>query len=312
MRPVEAMPVALSYVVRKARFADTEAPEPAWKALHRAGDKLVTPFTGWMAHALEQFADGLSLRMVRAAADGQHSVLTERLVELADAMDKPLDLLLTALRQGGEIGAQQVPHEVVRKQFEFTFDIDRPEALAFAQQHAARLVQTMQDGVTLSIREIVVRGLREGRTVRDVARDIKAMGPVLGLDRGRATAVVNLRRGLEEAGRSREFIDRTTSKYAERLLRQRATTIARTEVLTALNAGQREAWRQARQQGSIRSVAKRVWIVTPDDRLCKRCEPQEDITAPIEGLFKLNPPAWGETDGPPLHPDCRCAEGLQS
>lgn len=302
------MPVALSYVVRKARFADTEAPEPAWRALHRAGDKLVTPFTHWMTRALEQFADGLSLRMVRAAAAGQHSVLTERLVELADAMEQPLDLLLIAFRQGGEIGASQVPHEVVRKQFE----LERPEALAFAQQHAARLVQTMQDGVSLSIREIVVRGLREGRTVRDVARDIKAMGPVLGLDRGRATAVANLRRTLEEAGRSREFIDKTTSRYAERLLRQRATTIARTEVLTALNAGQREAWRQARQQGSIRSVAKRVWIVTPDDRLCKRCEPQEDITAPIEGLFKLNPPAWGETDGPPLHPDCRCAEGLQS
>jgi hypothetical protein len=136
------------------------------------------------------------------------------------------------------------------------------------------------------------------------------MGPVLGLDTGRALAVVHLRRGLEEAGRAPRVIDRLTRTYAARLLRQRAMTIARTEVLTALNAGQRLAWEQAVDHGLLTSTATRVWITTPDDRLCPRCKAQDGLTALVGEPYLLNAPEVGETEGPPLHPSCRCAEGI--
>lgn len=305
----------LEQQVRKADFADTVPKEPSWVAIHEAGDRLVPTMSRWIETALETFASGISERAIRAAVEGQHTVLTERLVTLAENLERPLDLIETAMIEGGQIGAAQVPTRVVRtdavqKLREFAFDIERPSALAWAQQHAGELVRDLQDGVMDTIREITVRGLRDGRQVRDIAKDLRAMGPTLGLDRGSAVAVDNLRKRMTTAGQSASAVERRVAQYASQLLQRRAMTIARTEVLMALNEGQRESWRQAKRDGRITSVSKRTWIITPDERLCPRCEPQEDNTASIDGTYTLKAPAAGISNGPPLHSRCRCAEGL--
>jgi SPP1 gp7 family putative phage head morphogenesis protein len=68
---------------------------------------------------------------------------------------------------------------------------------------------------------------------------------------------------------------------------QRATVIARTEVMKAVNQGSKARYEEA--------GIKSEWLTTHDERLCDEC-------AGYDG--KLSPE---ETDGlPPAHPNCRC------
>lgn len=99
------------------------------------------------------------------------------------------------------------------------------------------------------------------------------------------------------------------SEYADALSdaigdAERAETIARTESMTAVHQGQREAWSQAIDDGLLPEDVKRVWIVTDDDKLCPICAPLDGETAGIDENFVE------DIDGPPAHPNCRCTEGL--
>jgi|SRR5579859_1135742 len=85
----------------------------------------------------------------------------------------------------------------------------------------------------------------------------------------------------------------------------RAELIAHTETMRAANAGQREAWSQAQEDGYLEEGERRTWIVTDDDNLCPDCEDMDGEEAALEEDYDGD---GGE--GPPLHPDCRCTEGL--
>lgn len=84
----------------------------------------------------------------------------------------------------------------------------------------------------------------------------------------------------------------------------RASLIASHEAITAANAGQREGWNQAADKGLLSADAERVWIATPG--ACPLCDALDGETAPLDGEY---PEEGG--DGPPLHPRCRCTEGLR-
>jgi len=85
----------------------------------------------------------------------------------------------------------------------------------------------------------------------------------------------------------------------------RAELIAHTETMRAANKGQREAWQQAQEDGYLEEGERRTWIVTDDDHLCEDCEPMDGEEAALDEDYDGD-----GGDGPPLHPDCRCTEGL--
>lgn len=85
----------------------------------------------------------------------------------------------------------------------------------------------------------------------------------------------------------------------------RAEMIARTESMRAANAGQRESWDQAVEKGLLPADIKREWIATSD--ACPFCVALDGKTASLSGEY---PNDGGE--GPPLHPDCRCTEGISA
>jgi len=86
----------------------------------------------------------------------------------------------------------------------------------------------------------------------------------------------------------------------------RADLIARTEVMTAANEGQREAWNQASTNGLLSGDEQVAWIAT-DINPCPECEELDGATRDLDGEY---PDPGG--DGPPLHPNCRCTEGIVS
>lgn len=85
----------------------------------------------------------------------------------------------------------------------------------------------------------------------------------------------------------------------------RAELIARTETMTAANAGQRLGWEQAVDEGLLSGDERRTWIATGDESTCPICSDLDGTTAKLDGEY---PDPGGE--GPPAHPRCRCTEGI--
>jgi len=85
----------------------------------------------------------------------------------------------------------------------------------------------------------------------------------------------------------------------------RARMITRTESMRAVSEGQRQAWGQAKDNGLLSGDETRVWIITPYEA-CPECEALDGQEAPLDGTYP------GGIEGPPLHPNCRCTEGIGS
>lgn len=83
----------------------------------------------------------------------------------------------------------------------------------------------------------------------------------------------------------------------------RGRLIARNEAMQGANKGQRMSWDQAVNTGLLAKDTGRVWIATSG--ACKACEDLDGAETTLDGEY---PDEGG--DGPPLHVDCRCTEGL--
>lgn len=83
----------------------------------------------------------------------------------------------------------------------------------------------------------------------------------------------------------------------------RAELIARTEIMTAANEGQRQAWDQAAEAGFLSGDERRVWIAAGD--ACPLCDALDGEETDLGGSY-----SGDGGDGPPLHPNCRCTEGI--
>lgn len=103
-----------------------------------------------------------------------------------------------------------------------------------------------------------------------------------------------------EGGKFDELYDEILDAVGDEM---RADLIARTEIMIAAHEGQREAWEQAKDEGLLTGKERRVWITV--EGACPLCEELEGETAPLDGEYP------GGIEGPPLHPRCRCTEGIQ-
>ena len=182
------------------------------------------------------------------------------------------------------------------------FNGRHPRAEAWTIQNGARLVTEVVASVQEAVQVVIEDGLVAGRNPRKVALDVagkinratgRREGGIIGLTGQQARYVNNARAELENLdgayfkrklrdGRfdrtiakairegkplAQADIDRITARYSDRLLKHRVDVIARTEALTALNAGRHEGIMQMADSGEIpRSAIKREWISTPDSR----------------------------------------------
>ena len=83
-----------------------------------------------------------------------------------------------------------------------------------------------------------------------------------------------------------------TPAFGER----RAQTIAVTETTRAFEEGHRTIQREL-ARGGLKRVRK--WVAAGDEKVCELCGPETGLDGKTEDQ-------WVGTDGPPLHPGCRC------
>lgn len=225
--------------------------------------------------------------------------------------------------------------------FDLRFDLTNPKSFDAISAHTADLVREVSDETKAAIKGLVDNAFREGVPPAKLGRQIREH---IGLTFKQSTAVGNYRRFLTELaarddlsglaagpqarmarglrsarsvppimrqGLTEAKIDTMATAYRDRLLRERAENIARTETINAANSGQRLLWEEGVAQGQIDTARMRQkWLVTPDDRLCFRCSQMKGEFAFAEIGEPFVAPDGTTVDQPPLHPRCRCSTRL--
>lgn len=202
-------------------------------------------------------------------------------------------------------GAMEAAGASAAEKIGMTFDIKNPKAAEAATKSGARLVTRITKQTEKALAKVIRRSVSDGIPPDDLARIIKGM---VGLTEPQAMAVMNARESWLEAGLNAEKVEEKALAYGDKLLRQRANAIARTEISEAVHEGQRAAWTDAIEAGLLNAErTKRVWIVGPNS--CDLCQSLEGQLVGMDEQFETSD---GELiDGPPLHPNCVCTEGLE-
>lgn len=196
----------------------------------------------------------------------------------------------------------------------FSFNLSEPGILNWMQTHGAEFVTVATQEQKDAIAALLARSVQEKHSVDELAKFIR---PCIGLTEPQAKANLryyeNIVKTLTEQHprTSKETIQRraldAASKYAEKQHRQRALTIAQTEMATAYNRGTDEGIRQAQEQNLIGKVVKR-WCTSGDDQVCDTCRALEGIEIAMDGSFDFGRfHSSGENITPPAHPRCACA-----
>ncbi|MDP3717108.1 MAG: phage minor head protein [Acidobacteriota bacterium] len=237
-----------------------------------------------------------------AVARGGVSVrLDEALAAWPEDLRGAVAIINQVFAQAGEQAEQELQQ---RFRVQARFDVVNPRAVDAAARYTATLVREVTDQTQQAIRSVISSAISNGMAPREAAHLIRS---VVGLTSRQGMAVVNYRSSLIDAGASADQVAKAADRYAAKLLRQRALTIARTETIRAGNLGRQTTWQEAREAGYLPDGASKRWVVTEDDRLCPVCEPLDGEETTLDGLFST---PVGTFSGPPLHPNCRCTTTL--
>lgn len=117
------------------------------------------------------------------------------------------------------------------------------------------------------------------------------------------TTRAQIRTAIVKAYESGNFRDLKNDIFTAIGDKERAEMIARTETMLAANEGQRQAWQQAIDDGLLPEGMQRVWIAT--ESACVECDALDGEQINLDEQYSGN-----GGDGPPLHPLCRCTEGI--
>ena len=211
----------------------------------------------------------------------------------------------------------------------FNFDLYTPEVQQALRDAQDALIQQLIDSSRDAIEQVVMDGALQGLSAADLVDDIRA---VIGLTDTQAQAVMNYQAMLEtldptalerqlrnttmdqlvqdaiDAGDflPSDTIDQMVQDYADNYLEYRASTIAQTESVRAVNAGLHDAYSQAIDRGALPADAvHREWEL--GDSPCPICESIPDNNPDGVGVDEEFESDDGPVDDPPIHPNCMCS-----
>lgn len=277
--------------------------------IHRAADRHLAAFRDAFLSAVRVWKRSIHRDAVADGLDQQSRAEVEGL--LGDAFPTYYSprfraVLPRPIRDGWNTARRRLPPPQPPKTIALVprFDLSNPRVSQWADRYAADHVVEVTDETRAAIREIVARALEPGMKTPPKALARQVIGEI-GLTRVQAQAMAKYRERLVKDGRSDGEIERLMGRYEKAKLKERSEAIARTETISAAAGGQRLLWQEAVYLDYLNpSEWEREWIVTRDDRLCKKCIPMAGKRA------RLGMPYDVGVMGPALHTRCRCAERL--
>lgn len=194
---------------------------------------------------------------------------------------------------------QEVGEKTVQRlNFDMRFDLLNPKCVEYIRSETGKKIVEITEETRQAVRDIVRRAFEEGGHPYEQAEKIQK---VVGLTSRQANAVLNYRQRLLDEGKSKATVDKLSKEYADRLLKDRAENIARTETINAANAGYYMSLVEAEDNGLLDTAETEMeWVCTHDDRLCDECLAMDGKRAQVGGQFE------GGISHPCLHPRCRC------
>jgi hypothetical protein len=276
-----------------------------WRAIARLAKGLTPETAARLYKVFKQFGEKIDLSALEASV--RNGLVDRVLVEAPAKLinpNLPVDMLRRGAIVGGDVAAKSLGAAL---NLNLRFDVTNPLATERAAAQAAALVTNITETTRQTINQVITRAFQEQYTTEDAADLLR---PILPLLPKHADAVMNYHSKLEADGMDPNRALALAVAYADRLVKYRALMIARHEILSASNAGQSALWDQAVDAGYIGTDTKRIWIITPDDRLCPLCAQMVGARA----ITGLNEP-WDTPVGPcdipqDIHIQCRCAQGL--
>lgn len=254
-------------------------------------------------------------RRLRAAIESNNVADVETSIDLVAMREvfEPLEVILEG------IGVKSAREAAKPFRLEGRFNFINQDVVTFARNEAAKMVQRLTDEQLVSVRNAIVSSVSGEFTIDETSKIIRAS---IGLtDRYRKaveTRFMAVKRQAERGGlpaaEAARLATRAATQAADRLLRARARTIARTEVAAAQNAGKMITWKQAVDRGTLEPSAVKRWLPAADAcDICLRIaeEFNESTDVPVLGEF-YSVDEFGNADGywhdqmPPVHPNCRC------
>lgn len=174
---------------------------------------------------------------------------------------------------------------------------------AWTKARAAEFIAGVTSAQVEGIRALIQRAaVLEDLTVTELARAIR---PMIGLTKQQSTTVMNYYEALRANGVSAKKAMDRAAKYAAKKHRERAYTIARTELATAYNAGAHEGTKQAQEAGFLGECVK-IWCTADDERVCPICDSLDGKQIEMDAEFTGASGSWSTKLHPPIHPRCRC------
>jgi hypothetical protein len=199
----------------------------------------------------------------------------------------------------------------------FRFDQTEPNAMRWAQMRAAQLVTSIDQSTEESIKRIIFESFKDQITGVDTAtrlRNIIGLHPrwALAVNRFATTEYNRLRNAGIPHAQALVQSQAATERYRLKLIRARATMIARTEIMTASNMGRQMSWSQGANQGYVDPTSMKRWSTSAtlaglkDAKrgVCDRCRPMRNE------MVRIDQPFSNGLMMPPAHPHCRCTAAL--
>ena len=127
----------------------------------------------------------------------------------------------------------------------FGFNAKSREAQAVAKRYAAEQVDRITKETKNALKRVISESIRDGIPPREAAKQIRES---VGLNRPQALALKRYVRKLSPT-LSTAAKEKAEIKLKNKMIRRRAITNARTEVIDSLTGGVELAWGQAQKQG---------------------------------------------------------------
>ena len=170
--------------------------------------------------------------------------------------------------------------------------------------HAAEFITNVTTAQIEGIRAVIrSAALLENMSVDELSRVIR---PMVGLTKQQSNAVMNYYQTLREKGVSPKRARESAIRDAARRHRERAYSVARTELATAYNSGAHEGTKQAQARGYMGRTIKQ-WCAADDERMCPYCGDLDGKEVEMDEEFDGISSSWSTRLHPPAHPGCRCA-----
>lgn len=197
----------------------------------------------------------------------------------------------------------------------FAFNTGVPNVVSWIASRGSAFVTSVTEEQRKAVNAILVKKITDKYTVDELARVIR---PCIGLTARQTKANIRYYNSIKEMyakehpRMKKESIERKAREkqliYAARQQRERAYTIAHTEMAFAFNKGMDETIRQAQAEGLMGIMEKR-WVTAGTDNVCSICQALDGMQVDMNGEFEfpgriLFP---GHKLTPPAHPRCRCA-----